>query len=79
MMQNGNLLDRVGGGAGWPKAAGTAKEGKAISRQSIRRSRSFCGAGKSCFQVKKLEEGLNKNIGAALDAGTRHNKEKGWT
>ena len=25
-----------------------------------------------------LEEGLKKNIGAALDAGTRYDKEKGW-
>jgi hypothetical protein len=37
--------------------------------------RSFCGEG---FQVKKLAEGLKKNIGAALDAGIRYHKEKGW-
>jgi hypothetical protein len=28
--------------------------------------------------VKKLAEGLKKNIGAALDAGIRYHKEKGW-
>ena len=34
--------------------------------------------GKSCFQVKKLDEGLKKDIEAALELGTKFYKERGW-
>jgi len=34
--------------------------------------------GKSCFHVKKLDEGLKKDIEAALELGTKLYKERGW-
>ena len=34
--------------------------------------------GKSCFHVKKLDDGLRADIGAALVLGTKVYKERGW-
>jgi len=34
--------------------------------------------GKVVLPGEELEDGLKKNIGSALDAGTRYDKEKGW-
>jgi hypothetical protein len=72
MMQNGNLPDRVG------QSRRNRERGKGHLETIYQESEKLLQRGKSCFQVKKPEEGLNKNIGAALDAGTRHDKEKGW-
>jgi hypothetical protein len=33
---------------------------------------------KSFFQIKKLDAGLKKAIGPALDAGVKYYKQKGW-
>ena len=34
--------------------------------------------GKSCFHVKKLDDGLRADIEAALELGTKAYKERGW-
>ncbi len=34
--------------------------------------------GKTCFHVKKLDDGLRKDIAAALELGTKVYKERGW-
>src|SRR5208337_1501014 len=34
--------------------------------------------GKSCFHVKKLDDGLRQDIEAALELGTQVYKERGW-
>lgn len=34
--------------------------------------------GKSCFHVKKLDDGLRKDIARALESGTKAYKERGW-
>lgn len=34
--------------------------------------------GKSCFHVKKLDDGLRVDIEAALELGTKAYKERGW-
>jgi hypothetical protein len=34
--------------------------------------------GKSCFHLKKLDDGLKKDIEAALVTGTKAYRERGW-
>ena len=34
--------------------------------------------GKTCFQLKALDEGLEKDIEAALSLGTKAYRERGW-
>jgi hypothetical protein len=34
--------------------------------------------GKTCFHVKKLDDGLRADIGTALELGTKAYKERGW-
>ncbi len=34
--------------------------------------------GKTCFHVKKLDDGLREDIEAALELGTKAYKERGW-
>jgi hypothetical protein len=34
--------------------------------------------GKTCFHVKKLDDGLRKDIEAALELGTKAYKDRGW-
>jgi hypothetical protein len=34
--------------------------------------------GKSCFHVKRLDDGLRKDIARALELGTKAYKERGW-
>jgi|ERR1700690_352197 hypothetical protein len=34
--------------------------------------------GKSCFHVKKIEDGLREDIEAALELGTKVYKKRGW-
>ncbi len=34
--------------------------------------------GKTCFHVKKLDDGLRKDIAAALELGTKSYKARGW-
>jgi hypothetical protein len=34
--------------------------------------------GKSCFHVKKLDNGLRKDIEAALELATKAYRERGW-
>jgi hypothetical protein len=34
--------------------------------------------GKSCFHIKKLDDGLRKDIAAVLESGEKNYKERGW-
>jgi len=34
--------------------------------------------GKTCFHIKKLDDGLLKHIAAALDEGVKNYKRRGW-
>jgi hypothetical protein len=34
--------------------------------------------GKTCFHLKQLDDGLRRDIEAALEVGTKSYKDRGW-